>query len=57
MDRRAVSAGDNGCGDVAGLPRYAGVRDSKEHCRGHLEVSHSAWAEFTAGVRRSSPCR
>lgn len=47
---------DNDCVEVAFLPRHAGVRDSKDRCRGHLSLSPYAWGHFLETVR-SSPCR
>ncbi|MEU8132002.1 DUF397 domain-containing protein [Streptodolium elevatio] len=50
------STADNGRVEVPSLARHAGVRDSKDRCRGHLSLSPCAWGHFLESVR-SSPCR
>ena len=39
------------CVEVAPLHAHAGVRDSKDHARGHLEIDSSSWAAFLAAIK------
>jgi hypothetical protein len=51
--KSTYSTGTNNCIEVAdGQPEAVMVRDTKDHDRGIIKVSPSAWSAFIAGAKR-----